>query len=130
MMIFSEVHNWQNINEVKQIRVFSSHFAKTEFDIEYAKSTNYGEDSLAVQSFSDTGNGVAYKIRAVLDGNDNWVPLIRCGHTGQLIWETNITENTWQAAIVVALLHFNNQLMYINIEDTIQSIIKSLKETV
>ena len=115
MMIFSEVHNWQNAETVKQIRVFASKFTKRDFDAAYNTATNNGKDSLSVFNFSDNGNGVAYKIRAVKDGDDNWIPLIRCGHTGYLIWEANRSESTWQAAMVVALCGFKPKLQNLQI---------------
>jgi hypothetical protein len=128
MMIFSEVHNWQNAENVKQIRVFASGFTKRDFDAAYNTATNNGKDWLSVFNFSDNENGVAYKIRAVKDGDDNWIPLIRCGHTGHLIWEANRSESTWQAAMVVALCEFQKQITKSSdTYSTIEAIIKNMK---
>lgn len=82
---------------------FTSKFAKSEFYAAYAHATKKGKDVAAIETYSDTGNGVAYKVRAVLDAYGQWIPLIRCGHTGQIIWETNLTQETWQEAMAMAL---------------------------
>lgn len=110
MLIFSEVHNWRNSECIKQIQVFTSEFAKSAFDAAYASATRNGTNTAAIKKFSDSGKGVAYKIRAVRgvygDGISVWVPMIRCGHTGCIIWESNITQNTWQEAMAAALGKF------------------------
>lgn len=109
MLIFSEVHNWQNSENVKQIRVFTSKFAERDFAAAYNEATKNGTDSLAIWSFDDNGNGVAYKVRAVL-AEDGWISLIRCGHTGCIIWESNLTQETWQEAMAVALCELQDQI--------------------
>lgn len=114
MFLFSEVHNWQNNEAVKQIRVFTSEFAKNDFDSEYNSATKDGKNTAEIETFSDTGNGVAYKIRAVLDAYGSWIPLIRCGHTGCVIWESNLTQTTWQEAMTVALCELQNKIIKIN----------------
>lgn len=115
MLIFSEIHNWQNCESVKQIHVFASEFAKSEFYAAYAHATKNGKDVAAIESYSDTGNGVAYKVRAVLDAYGQWIPLTICGHTGQIIWESDLTQNTWQAALGMALGKFQVMLVDSNI---------------
>lgn len=119
MFLFSEAHNWQNDEAVKQVRVFASEYAKFEFDTEYSHATKNGKDVAAIEDFSDTANGVAYKVRAVLDAYGQWIPLIRCGQTGCLIWESNLTQDTWQEAMKVALLKFKESITKFDIPNNL-----------
>jgi hypothetical protein len=83
MFTFSKVHNWQDDSAVKQIRVFSSEEMKKIFDAEYAvRVAQYGT---CIAGDSDIG--AIYKLRAVKDSNDTWIPIIRCGFMGTKLWE-------------------------------------------
>lgn len=83
MFKFSTVHDWQNDTAVKQVLVFSSNEAKELFYSAYQ-----GRILLdGVSNASDSGIGAVYKLRAVKDNTGKYIPLIRCGFTGKLLWE-------------------------------------------
>jgi hypothetical protein len=107
MIIFSKVHNWQGDDAVKQIHVFSCAAAITSFDDKF-------DDRVAdvgISSASDTGIGAIYKLRAVRDGFNRWIPLIRCGFTGICLWEECNTYADSKSALDVCIQHLKNSIL-------------------
>jgi len=81
--IFSNIHNWQNDPAVAQILVFPDQETKQMFDKAFAERIKAD----GIESASDAGIGAVYRLRAVKDGNNKYVPVIRAGAHGGLIWE-------------------------------------------
>jgi hypothetical protein len=64
-----------------QVLVFSSQQMKEEFEKTYSIATQKHDPKL-VEAVSENNMGAIYKLRAVLDGEGKYVPVIRCGFTG------------------------------------------------
>lgn len=112
MFLFSEIHNWQGESAVKQILVFPSELLKNEFDKEFAERL----EKDGIEKASDSNAGAVYKLRAVKDGNGDYIPVIRCGSSGELLWEGQPHPN-WKTC----LLEAHNRMM--------MTIVKSLPES-
>lgn len=104
-MIASEVHAWQNDPAVQQILLFGSHRAKKRHDEGMAKQIAEGVEPY---DLIDTGYGAVYKLRAVLNNDDSWTPIIRCGYTGFLLNEYNTRFDTPKECLDY-LLHIVNE---------------------
>ncbi len=87
MFCFSKIHAWQNDQAVMQLNVYSSLEMKQQFESQYLIKTN-NHDPEFVSTASDTNMGIIYKLRAVLNSDGLYIPIIRCGFTGQLLWES------------------------------------------
>lgn len=100
MFTYSEIHDWQGEPAVKQILVFPSQLLKDEFDKEFAlRVEKDGEKA------SDSNAGAIYKIRAVLNGKGLWDGAVRCGSSGELLFEQCDLGSSWE----VALANITNQ---------------------
>ncbi len=99
MMTFSEVHDWQGDSAVKQILVFPSGQAETKFKESFAVIVS----AEGIEDASDTGLGAVYKLRAVKDGNGQYIPVVRCGVTGYTLWEDVIPCHEYKTALLIAL---------------------------
>ncbi len=84
MLIFSKPHNWQGSDAVKQILVFPSQTLKDEFDVKFKNLLK--KDN--IENVSDSNIGALYKIRAIKNINKQWDLVIRCGITGELLFNT------------------------------------------
>jgi hypothetical protein len=119
MLVFSEIHDWQLEPGVRQILAFSTPEMKDLFEREMADRFDKAMDGYAgvdkdystkVKSkLSDSNAGAVYKLRAVLNGSDKWVPVIRCGITGGQIGQDGPVENSVEEALRSCLqqLHRN-----------------------
>lgn len=96
MFKFSEIHDWQEDPAVKQILVFPSQLLKDEFEKEYALRVEKDGKWAA----SDSNIGAIYKIRAVKNGNDMWDGVVRCGSSGELLFEQCDLGSCWEDALV------------------------------
>lgn len=94
-MIYGEQHSWQNSNAVQQVLVFETEQDKAKFDLEFANVV--ARDS--IYNASENNLGAAYKLRAVLESNDEWRPLIRDPFTGGLLVEHRNTFATAEEAL-------------------------------
>lgn len=81
MFVFSEISPWQGDPAVMQMLVFSSQQMKDQFDKNYSIATDE-HDPERVKLVSENSRGAIYKLRAVLNGKGEYVPVIRCGFTG------------------------------------------------
>jgi hypothetical protein len=83
-LVYSEVHNWEEDPNVKQILVFSCHKAKEFFENEYQKRLNKANKfNLSL----DTNCGAIFKLRAVKNSIGSYNSVIRCGITGHMIFD-------------------------------------------
>lgn len=103
MFVFSEIHPWQGDPAVMQVLVFSSQQMKEEFEKTYSIATQKHDPKL-VEVVSENNMGAIYKLRAVLDGEGKYVPVIRCGFTGGHLVELD-PEPTVKAAIEICKGH-------------------------
>jgi hypothetical protein len=81
--IFSNIHNWQGDKAVAQILVFTDREAKQLFDTAFAKRV----EEHGIEDASDSGIGAAYRLRAVKNSSNQYLPVIRSGAHGGLLWE-------------------------------------------
>ncbi len=103
MFKFSEIHDWQEEPAVKQILVFPSQQHKDQFEKEFAlRVEKDGKDKA-----SDSNAGAIYKIRAVKNGKDTWDGVVRCGYSGELLFEQVELSETWE----VCLFHISNMFI-------------------
>lgn len=103
MFVFSEIHPWQGDPAVMQVLVFSSYAMSIRFKDAYAKATNNGDAKL-VESVSDSNMGAIYKLRAVLNNEGQYIPIVRCGFTGGHLLELT-PEPTVEDAIEMCKGH-------------------------
>ena len=83
MFTFSPIHAWQADPAVQQILVFSNATVERDFHRLFgAELIAKGEEDADCKN-----KGAIYMLRAVKCGNDLFVPVIRCGLTGYLLWE-------------------------------------------
>jgi hypothetical protein len=95
MFKYSEIHNYQGEESVKQILVFPSQLLKDEFEKEFAQRV----EKDGADKASDLNAGAIYKICAIKNHHDKWDGYIRCGHSGTvLVDQENIGDN-WDFAI-------------------------------
>jgi len=102
MFSLSDQHACQGNDSVQQILVFSSPKMKSRFEKEmgilFQKAMDgYTEDfqqeflkqnpTVIENELSDSNAGAIYKLKAIKKFNGNWIPCIRCGFTGELLWE-------------------------------------------
>lgn len=96
MFKFSQIHDWQEDPAVKQILVFPSQLLKDEFEKEFAlRVEKDGKDKA-----SDSNAGAVYKIRAVKNGNDTWDGVVRCGSSGELLFEQVELSDNWKSCLI------------------------------
>jgi len=99
MFIFSEINQaWQGDAAVKQILVFPTQLLKDEFEKTFAERVE--EDG--IEKASDSNAGAIYKLRAVLQSNGKYVAIIRCGNSGELLWEGVTVYKHSQSALIIA----------------------------
>jgi len=104
MIVFSEVHNWQNDSAVKQILVFTCEEMKTRFYEAFAvRVLKYGIDDA-----TDSDLGAIYKLRAVKCSDDKWAAIIRCGFIGKHVWEDPMTYDNPTLALSKCAKHLEN----------------------
>lgn len=108
MFVYPEMHAWQNEPTVQQVLVFSSPMMKGSFEEAYCRATN-GRDPVLVAKQSDSDMGAIYKLRAVLNGNGQHVPVIRCGFTGIHLAELT-SEATPEEAIQACKIYLKNKI--------------------
>ena len=113
MFVFSKIAPWQEDAGVQQVLVFSTQRQQELFDVEMLKryhdlksSINpvYSEQDIA-KSISENGAGAIYKLRAVKNIDDKWLAIVRCGVTGDCLWESAFAgdvSDTPEMAIRVA----------------------------
>ncbi len=82
MFVFSEIHNAQNEEAVKQILVFTDSIQEQLFETRYKAAV----EKQGISSAHYAGLGAMLMIRSVLNGEDQWEPCIRCGESGRAIW--------------------------------------------
>lgn len=103
MFVYSQIHNWQNDEAVKQILVFPSQLLKDEFEKTFAERV----EKDGIDKVTDSNAGSVYKIRAIKNGNNKWDGCVRCGSSGELLIDkTNLGDN-WESAIVNIVNIFN-----------------------
>ena len=84
MFVFGTTHNWQGDAGVKQILVFPNEAMAEVFEKDFAVLV----DEKGIEEASDSNLGAIYKLRAIKNSVDNeWIPLIRCGISGESLWE-------------------------------------------
>jgi hypothetical protein len=99
MLIYGEIHNWEDDSAVKQILVFSCHKSKEFFDIEYQKRINQ-ENKFNLSL--DTNCGAIFKLRAVKNSNGSYNCMIRCGITGHMIHQGHFDYDNFKDALQMA----------------------------
>lgn len=120
MLVFSDIHNWQNDAAVVQILVFPDKEAKMLFEREFAERI----EKDGIGSASDSRIGAIYKLRAVKNGNDQYLPVLRGGDHAGLIWEGPPVGDEL-TALKEAMLHLYSSVMKVKLVG-IQSHIDSL----
>jgi hypothetical protein len=86
MLEFSEIHPAMGEPAVMQLLVFSSQQMKDEFDKTYSIATQKHDPEL-VKVVLENNMGAIYKLRAVLNREGKYIPVIRCGFTGRHLVE-------------------------------------------
>ena len=108
MFVYSKMHAWQNEPAVQQVLVFSSPMMEASFEEAYCRVTN-NRDPVLVAKQSDSGMGAIYKLRAVLNSDDQYDPVIRCGFTGIQLAELT-PEVTPEEAIQACKIYIKNKI--------------------
>ena len=113
MYTFSEQHPWQGDVAVQQILVFSFHETMKKFNEEMERRFKRDMDSYAGvdpnyptkvrNDLSDSNAGAIYKLRGVMNSNNTYAAVIRCGFTGNLIWEDYAEYTTPKLALIECL---------------------------
>jgi hypothetical protein len=107
-MHYSIAHDWQNNPAVKQILVFPDIHDKDDFERDYLKTDR--DFPYTDSQFEDIkAKGVFVKFRAVLNGNDKWIPIIRTAD-GTSIKEFKTHFEIWEDAIIYARNQLKNIL--------------------
>jgi hypothetical protein len=96
MFKYSEIHNWQGEEDIKQILVFPSQLLKDEFEKEFTQRV----EKDGADKASDSNAGAIYKIRAVKNGEDMWDGIVHCGYSGELLFEQKNLGDNWKSAMV------------------------------
>ena len=96
MFKFSEIHDWQNNQAIKQILVFPSQLLKDEFE----KTFSQRVEVVGIDKASDSNAGAVYKIRVIKNGNNKWDGCVRCGSSGELLIDQENLGDNWESAIV------------------------------
>jgi hypothetical protein len=130
MFKFSEIHNWQEDPAVKQILVFPSQLLKDEFEKEFAiRVEKDGKDKA-----SDSNAGAVYKIRAVKNGSGKWDGMVRCGSSGELLFEQVNLADDWDVCLIsVTNLFIGNirescyQLFNVVLKNSVRELYVSVK---
>ena len=99
MFTYSKKHAWQGDPAVQQILVFASGFRQKDFENRF--KVRVGNDG--IEDASDSNIGAIYKLRAVFDGDKKYIPIIRCGVSGESLWEGRPVA-TVNNALVVCLV--------------------------
>lgn len=97
-MLYSGIHNWQGDDAVKQVLVFGSFPAQKRFESEFAEQVQ----QKGLEKASDTNLGAVFKLRAVLNSDNRWDALVRCGVTGVVIAELFNDFGTFESALAAA----------------------------
>jgi hypothetical protein len=94
---YSTTHDWQRSSNVKQVLVFTSAEDRDNFEDEFLIKDDCFPHT--VDHFKDADvKGVHLKLRAVLDGDDLWIPLIR-KPDGTLVKEYSVCFDKYEQAI-------------------------------
>jgi hypothetical protein len=119
MLTFSEQHNWQGNETIQQILVFPNQEVKELFEHEMesrlvqerTQRNDSPTDDDIKSTLSDSNAGAIYKLRAIKDVNDNWIPIIRCGITGGQIGNDGIIATTAEIALRHCLERLKHDLI-------------------
>ncbi len=106
MFVYSEIHDWQQETAVKQILVFPNEKVYDLFQKEYALRVEKDGPEKA----SDSNAGAVYKLKAVLGGDGKYLPVIRCGVTGELLW-SGICHPSWKTALLEAYNRMHKNIL-------------------
>ena len=102
-MHYSIAHDWQAAPNVKQVLVFVDALDKENFERDHLIKDDvfpYTDSQFDDKNVS----GVFVKLRAVLNGDEKWIPIIRTVD-GTLIKEYSQCFSSWQLAIGYAKVH-------------------------
>ncbi len=95
-MILSEIHPWQGDHGVMQQLAFLTLEGKTNFE----KSLAQRIQRVGVEEASNNGIGAIVILRAIKHIQpEEWAALLRCGKTGQFLYERPNRFKTAEAAI-------------------------------
>lgn len=108
MFVYSQIHAWQNEPAVQQVLVFSSPMMEGSFEEAYCRATN-NRDPVLVAKQSDSDMGAIYKLRAVLNSDGKYDPVIRCVFTGVLLADLT-PEATPEEAIQACKIYMKNKI--------------------
>lgn len=103
-MIYGEQHSWQNSDNVQQVLVFETQQDKAKFDTEFAIVVARN----GICDANENNLGASYKLRTVLESNNQWRPLIRNSSTGMLLAEHTNTYATAEEALEQCKLFADN----------------------
>lgn len=107
-MHYSIAHDWQNNPAVKQILVFTDIQDKDDFEREHLEKDR--DFPYTDSQFEDIkAKGIFVKLRAVLNGSGEWIPIIRTAD-GTLIKEFDSHFEIWEDAIIHARKQLKNIL--------------------
>ena len=106
MLIFSQIHNWQNDPAVKQVLVFPNESVRETFETEFAERAEREGWWCA----SDSNAGAIYKLRSVKNSDESYAPVIRCGKGGDLLWEGK-AESSERFALSAAVIELYRSIM-------------------
>ena len=113
MFAFSEKHPWQGNEAVQQILVFSSQSMKELFEHEiYSRNTKAIVEKTDVNDISDSNAGAIYKLRALRENGGMWKPVIRCGFTGELMWEDDVSYTLPEIALAKCMAYLKVEIAY------------------
>ena len=103
MFVFSEQHSWQLSDAVQQVLVFSSDDMRDIFEKQMAdRAADHISLGGGLDTLQDSNAGAVYKVRAVKNVWDKWLACIRCGVTGELLYDGHIAHNTVKEAFTEA----------------------------
>ena len=98
-MHYSITHDWQATPNVKQVLVFPDARDKDDFEREHLIREDDRLPFTDSQFVDATAKGIFVKLRAVLDGDDKWIPIIRTADGTTIKAFFDIKFSSWQLAI-------------------------------
>ena len=97
MLVYSDIHDWENNHGVKQILVFACQAAKKQFEKEYSSRLNNNPE---IEGLSlDSNCGAIFKLRAVRNTKKKYNSILRCGVTGELLCEGTFDYDNFNFAL-------------------------------
>lgn len=107
MFKFSEPHDSEGDDNVRQIIVFTCDETKQMFEDEFAKRVaEHGVANTRV-----IGIGAIFLLRAVKSSDGKFLPTIRCAMTSGMLWQSSVGEVDSNVALIMAMKELTGSMI-------------------